>query len=62
MQLKLPLFPFSSTLISDCPGVYEKDDCIKIRIAHPTWQYTYNIKETLGEMYSFHSLQKDRQL
>jgi hypothetical protein len=29
MQLQLPLFPTGCTLISDCPGVYEKDDIVQ---------------------------------
>ena len=29
MQLKLPLFPSGTTLISECPGVYEKDELVQ---------------------------------
>lgn len=41
MQLKLPLFPTGCTLISDCLGVYEKDELIQYIVnglpvyAHP---------------------------
>lgn len=43
MQLKLPLFPSGCTLISDCLGVYEKDDLIQYIVnglpvyAHPKY-------------------------
>ncbi len=42
MQLKLPLFPTGCTLISDCLGVYEKDDLVQYIVnglpvyAHPS--------------------------
>ena len=29
MQLKLPLFPIGTTLISECLGVYEKDEMVQ---------------------------------
>ena len=41
MQLQLPLFPTGCTLISDCLGVYEKDDIVQYIVnglpvyAHP---------------------------
>jgi len=41
MQLKLPLFPTGCTLISDCLGVYEKDELVQYIVnglpvyAHP---------------------------
>lgn len=41
MQLKLPLFPFGSTLISDCLGVYTQDTLVQYIVnglpvyAHP---------------------------
>ncbi len=41
MQLKLPLFPTGTTLISDCLGVYEKESIVQYIVnglpvyAHP---------------------------